>query len=567
MLTGPADRPSAPAADAYNRAHSSKGSLAMRFTSAASVVVTLAVAAFAGVGHAYDEPDVVKARFPDPPVRYSTPGFAAGRSDFTTQDELVAWLADLTARVPQARVRMLGETQEGRAIPMLVLSNAAIASAADALRLNRPIVWLQGLQHGDEPAGGEAMLAIAERLAVGDLNPLLDRITVLIVPRANPDGAARFTRATANGIDINRDHVKFDLPETVIVHRAMNAYQPQVVVDCHEFSVHNRWLQKWGLINAYDMTLIYATNPNVPAELTRFADAPFRSGINAALDAAGYRHGWYYTTSYRENDKRVQMGGLAPDISRNAFGLQGSISFLLETRGVGIGREHFLRRVHTHVVALEAVLRTTAANAERVMRTVSSVRDAIARAAPAAPFVVTSRQKPTERTLAMLDPVTGADHPLTVSFDDSLDAEPILVRPRPYAYIVPPAYRDLARRIALNGVIVERLARPTPLDVEAYRVIDKEVAAATVEGHVRVTVRTELVRRRVVFPAGSLVVRMGQPNALLAAVALEPESASSFVTIGTIPVDKAGTVEGAPSEVPIYRLPAPVALALTGGEP
>jgi hypothetical protein len=189
------------------------------------------------------------------------------------------------------------------------------------------------LQHGDEPAGGEAMLAIAERLAVGDLNPLLDRITVLIVPRANPDGAARFTRATANGIDINRDHVKFDLPETVIVHRAMNAYQPQVVVDCHEFSVHNRWLQKWGLINAYDMTLIYATNPNVPAELTRFADATFRSGINAALDAAGYRHGWYYTTSYRESDKRVQMGGLAPDISRNAFGLQGSISFLLETRG------------------------------------------------------------------------------------------------------------------------------------------------------------------------------------------------------------------------------------------
>ncbi len=97
--------------------------------------------------------------------------------------------------------------------------------------------------------------------------------------------------------------------------------------------------------------------------------------------------------------------------------------------------------------------------------------------------------------------------------------------------------------------------------------IDKEVAAATVEGHVRVTVRTELVRRRIAFPAGSLVVRMAQPNALLAAVALEPESASSFVTIGAIPVDKAGTVEGAPSEVPIYRVPAPVALALTGGEP
>jgi hypothetical protein len=386
------------------------------------------------------------------------------------------------------------------------------------------------------------------------------------VPRANPDGAARFTRVTANGTDINRDHVKFDLPETVAVHRAMNAYQPQVVVDCHEFSVYNRWIQKWGLINAYDMTLIYATNPNVPAELTRFADEVFRTRVTAALDAAGYRHGWYYTTSYRENDRRVQMGGLAPDISRNTFGLQGSVSFLLETRGVGIGRDHYLRRVHTHVVALEAMLRATADNGDQVMRAVANTRDAIARNAAAAPMVVTSRQKSVERTLAMLDPVTGTDRPLTVAFEDSLDAEPLLVRPRPFAYILPPAYRDLVQRLALNGVAVERLTRPAILDVESYRVIDKDVAATTVEGHVRVTVRTDLVRRRVSFPAGSFVVRMAQPNALLAAVALEPESASSFVTIGAIPVDKSGTVEGASSEVPVYRVPAATPMALSGAE-
>jgi hypothetical protein len=539
----------------------------MRLATPVTVAAFLLGAAVASVAYAYDEPDAVKVRFPDPPVVYRTPGFAHPRTDFATHDEVMAWLVELTTRAHNSRVRILGDSQEGRAIPMLVLSNAPAVSAADVLRLNRPVVWLQGLQHGDEPAGGEAMLAIAERLAVGDLAPLLDRITVLIVPRANPDGAARSTRATANGIDINRDHVKFDLPETAIVHRAMNAYQPQVVVDCHEFSVYNRWLQKWGVINAYDMTLIYATNPNVPAELTRFADATYKSAITSALDTAGYKHSWYYTTSYRESDKRVQMGGLAPDISRNTFGLQGSVSFLLETRGVGIGRDHFMRRVHTHVVALEAVLRATAANADRLMRTVAATREGIARAAPAAPFVVTSRQKPTERTLAMLDPVTGADRPLTVPFDDSIEAEALLVRPRPFAYVLPPAWRDLARRLTLNGVTVERLARAVTLDVEAYRVTEKEVAATTVEGHVRVTVRTELVRRKLAFPAGSLVVRMAQPSALLAAVALEPESASSFVTIGAIPVDKAGTVEGASSEVPIYRLVSPVGLALTSVEP
>lgn len=260
------------------------------------------------------------------------------------------------------------------------------------------------------------------------------------------------------------------------------------------------------------------------------------------------------------------MGGLAPDISRNTFGLQGSVSFLLETRGVETGRDHFLRRVHTHVVALEAVLRATADNGDQVMRAVANTRDAIARNAAAAPIVVTSRQKSVERTLAMLDPVTGTDRPLTVAFEDSLDAEPLLVRPRPFAYVLPPAYRDLVQRLALNGVAVERLTRPAILDVDSYRVIDKDVAATTVEGHVRVTVRTDLVRQRVSFPAGSFVVRMAQPNALLAAVALEPESASSFVTIGAIPVDKSGTVEGASSEVPVYRVPAATPMAVSGAE-
>jgi len=37
--------------------------------------------------------------------------------------------------------------------------------------------------------------------------PLLDRINVLIVPRANPDGGEAFVRDTAVRIDMNRDHL------------------------------------------------------------------------------------------------------------------------------------------------------------------------------------------------------------------------------------------------------------------------------------------------------------------------------------------------------------------------
>jgi hypothetical protein len=35
-----------------------------------------------------------------------------------------------------------------------------------------------------------------------------------------------------------------DLPETIALHRTLNEFQPEVIVDAHEFSVATRWIQK-----------------------------------------------------------------------------------------------------------------------------------------------------------------------------------------------------------------------------------------------------------------------------------------------------------------------------------
>ena len=79
-----------------------------------------------------------------------------------------------------------------------------------------PIVLIIGQQHGNEPAGGEAALVLAQQLA----NPragLLARVNVLIILRGNPDGAESFKRTTANGIDVNRDHLLLNTPESRMI--------------------------------------------------------------------------------------------------------------------------------------------------------------------------------------------------------------------------------------------------------------------------------------------------------------------------------------------------------------
>ncbi len=515
---------------------------------------------------AYKQSAEVRQRYPDPKIIYDTPGFAKSRQDFTSHEEMLAFVESLRRQTDVVQVRMAGVSQEGRSIPMLILSGSGAKTAAELRRLGRPVVVMAGLQHGNEPAGGEAMLVLAKELATGSLRPLLDKLTVIIVPHSNPDGAYYFSRSPYSTVDINRDHVKVDLPETRAIHRVVNEFEPHMFIDAHEFSVANRWIEKFGSLQSYDLMVQYATNPNVHPALTALADGKFLSALRGDANRAGYSHFWYYTTSFNLKSLLVSMGGTTPDIGRNFAGLQNAVSFLIESRGVGIGRESFGRRVHTHVVAISSLLNSAAANAGELIKTVETARAAVVRAGrdpqPQDMVAVKLKSPVIKQKLTMLDPQSGALKEIEVDWSDSLNVTAEIARPRPFAYVMPPVFHQVAERLMLSGIEVQRLSQPTELDVETFQVTDRRVSNTYIEGRIISTVSTETAPKRIRFPAGSYVYRMAQPNANVIAVALEPESPSSFVSFGMIPVDKKGSppTGSAPSEVPVYRVLRPVEL-------
>jgi hypothetical protein len=536
------------------------------------VVVLLAVASQPVRGQCapdveYRQSEAVKQRYPDPPVGLDTPAFAPGKAGFTTHDELMAYVQGLSERASNMLVRTAGFSQEGRVLPVLLFSNSGRFAPAELQRLNRPVVVLVGQMHGNEPAGGEAMLALAKALVEGELKPLLDRITVVIIPRANPDGAHYFWRATASCVDINRDHLKADLPETAAIRRMTGELQPDVFVDAHEFSVATRWIDKFNALQFYDFTMAYATHPNIDARLTEIADRVFSRNIARDVGTAGYSHFWYYTTAYNLKDKRVAGGGTAPDIGRNYAGLQHAISLLVESRGVGIGRDSFLRRVHTQYVVMSSALRSAADNAAEIRKATRAAReDAIRRGREPEEsdrMAITLKMPSRPQKLTMTDPETGNPKDVEVEWLDPREAVPALTRPRPYAYLVLPSHTEVARRLERSGIVWRRLKAPTELEVESYEVVDRRQGSVFVEGHIRSTVATEVRLRKRLFPAGTFVYPMAQPGANVIVAALEPESSSSFVALGVVPTDKRGLAnpqEAAPSEIPIYRLLRPTAL-------
>jgi hypothetical protein len=478
----------------------------------------------------------VAARFPDPPVRYETPGLAAGREEYTRNDELQAWLRELAQAGGRDGVRVTaidaGRSQQGAPLTALRFSRGAA----------RPVVLLIGQQHGDEPAGAEALLWLARELALGRFGAALDRVDVVLLPRANPDGAAWNTRVAANGIDINRDHLLLRTPEAQAQATLVRELAPLLVADLHEHTVVGRYLEKFGAVQRNDLLLQYATTANYPAALSEASERWFVAPLRRALDREGLTHEWYYTNPTTPGEQRLSMGGLQPDTGRNVHGLKQSISVLLETRGVGIGRLHLQRRVHAHVVALRALLDSAAEHAGDLAALQRRAGADVAAAACQGDVVVLAAATTVRRELTMLDPETGADKPIAVSWDSALQPRVLRSRARPCGYWVGPAGALAVQRLRELGVRVQRFARDAPLQAEAWTELSRveserpDVRGTVADGaHTIIRVRVALAAKAATAPAESWYVPLDQPLANLVVAALEPDTPSSYFANRLLP--------------------------------
>lgn len=517
----------------------------LKFTALAFAIAALG--ALTGPAHAqFDaakfkpEPEAVAQRYPDPALTYQTPGLRPGRSDLTSHGEVWAYLRQLAATNPSMHLTTVGASQQGLGIPLVLLS------AKGQFQADKPTVLILGQQHGNEPAGGEAALALVQLLATSQ-SALLESVNVVIMPRANPDGAQNFVRATANGLDVNRDHLLLQTPEARAIAATALRFAPQVVMDLHEFTVGGRWIDKFGAYAKYDALLQAATVGNMDAGVAKLALREFVASARAALESQGLNTFWYHTTSNDARDKVVSMGGVQPDTGRNVYGLRHAVSLLIETRGVGIGRAHYARRVHSHVLATLAVLRTAGAQGNALVQAVAAARQATEGLACTGEMVVQAQARPTREVLQLVDAKTGVDRAATVDWRSALELKVDQYRTRPCGYWLSANQTDAVERLRALGVTVLPVRQDRAARVESYRVLtetggqrqDARGAIAADQPIRELTVATEASQRQ--LPAGSWYVPMGQPLGALVAAALEPDSQNSFVANHVLDVD-AGTL-------------------------
>lgn len=519
-----------------------------RFAAVLAVSLAVGPAAVAqdiAVGVRYKQSAAVLARYPDLALKLDTPALSPGRQTLTTHAEMEAYVTALAKPGAPLSIATLGELQQGRKIPVLTFSKEGLADPAALKALGRPVVWLIGQQHGNETAGGEAMLALAKALAEGELKPLLDRLVVVVVPRANPDGAAAEKRETAAGLDMNRDHAALSLPEVRALHKAIQALPPDLIIDAHEFSVAARWVEKFSGLQAVDLMVLSATHPMVPEATRAMAQSVFELAIVAAAKAQGLSSSTYYTTSTRRDDAGVSMGGNAPGIARNAFGLMGAVSILLETRGVGVGMEAYQRRVVTHYIAVKAALEVAARDGAKLQAAVVEARRALA--GDTRQLIVAHKVGNDPVDLPLVDPETGAEKIVKVQFSNSRRVTITEQRVRPEGYVLLPAAFDGLDELALMGAQTCRLTAAAEIDVEVFNVTDRGRANRRAINPDQ-SVKGQMERRRVAVPVGAVVVPMAQPAAARIAAVLEPDAPGGFLGLDVVMLAPDQT------QAPIWRL-------------
>lgn len=472
------------------------------------------------------EASAVAAHFPDPMVRYRTPGLAEGRRAFTTNAELGDWLGAIAARRQAVGTRTellrLGPSQQGEPILALVITRASGTSPDDLDASGRPTVLIVAQQHGDEPAGAEALLVLSQELSGGLLEPLLDRINVVLVPRANPDGADMGTLETAAGVDMAHDHLKLSTPEARALAVLARDYRPILVLDAREFEAAGALREQFGAVQSNDALLQYATTANVPEFLSKAAREWYYEPIAASLRTERLRSDWYFEPIAPAEANRIAAGSVLPDTLRNASGLKNAVGFVVSSRGVGLGHEHIQRRVHTHVTAIASALRSTAERTSSLEQVRSFVARDTSALACRNSVVVQATLTPAQRDIALLDVQTGAERSQHVQWESPLKLRATLSRPRPCGYWLAARADIVVDRLKLLGVQVLRVAEPGSMLADSY-----DRTGATAPGQ---TALVRLRRNAIDAPAGSFYVPLNQPLANLVVAALEPDSPAGYVT-------------------------------------
>jgi len=124
-------------------------------------------------------------------------------------------------------VEAVGKSLEGREIFLLSIGEGK----------TNVLLWSQ--MHGDESTATMALIDVFNFFQSDDdfykfRNQLLKKIKIYFIPMLNPDGAEIFKRRNALNVDLNRDALRLEFPESKILKAVRDKIKPSFAFNLHD---------------------------------------------------------------------------------------------------------------------------------------------------------------------------------------------------------------------------------------------------------------------------------------------------------------------------------------------
>lgn len=499
-------------------------------------------------------------------IDYSFLPTRAEATDFqetTRYDEVIAFIDILASSSDRLYKTTFGYTSEGRALPLVVFGDVRGSSAEAVKASGRTRIFIQANIHAGEVCGKEAALMLLRSLAAGKRDSWSDSLVVLVAPIYNADGNERIAlsnrprqngpiggmgqRPSAEGYDLNRDHMKLDSPEARSLVGLIGAYDPHVIVDLHTTN---------GTVHGYHLTYSPPLNPNTPAGIDSFLRDNWLPAVTKQIKEKYGWHYYYYGNTPRRGTKAWYTFDHRPRFNNNYAGLRNRMAILSEAYAYAT----FEDRVLASYYFLEEILAYAHIHASKIR---SIVDHADGKSIVGESMAVRAIPKKSEEPVdILLGRVKEEKHPFTgatifnrlqettvesmFEYGSFAASETETV---PAAYLIPDTLSVVLDRLAAHGIEMNRVKSASNQKVERFAIDSTYIASREYQGHKAQTIWGTYDQIDAQLSTTLIKVDIDQPLGRLAFYLLEPRSDDGLLNWGLI--------EAEGPYYPVLRIPAP----------
>src|SRR5580658_1340653 len=478
------------------------------------------------------------------------------------------YLGRIAAAYPATiQIESFGRTGEGRDLKIVIASKGGLFDPESIRAAGRTILLVQNSIHAGEMDGKDACLALLrDILLVSSFGRLLDHVVLVFIPVYNIDGheqRSAYTRINQNGpalagwranatnLNLNRDYLKADAPETRAFLRMFQRWTPDFYEDNHVTD---------GADFQYDVTFVLDDTPNVfPATAAWLRDS-VRPELVRRVNASG--HLAFPGPIFLKEPTDPSRGLAFPDNPpRFSTGLM-----ILENRPGLLVELHMLKDYRTRVTGNYEILR---ALLEVLNRDTTTLIDLNREADRAAAMIGSEGGRSVEFPLCLESDgateqvqfrgyeflrersetsdsaaIQYTRKPWNVQLTMDAGAKVAVAVTPPAGYIIPPQWTDVIEVLEAHGLTLARTTSDWTGRVERYRCSGMRWSAKPFEGRHPIlrsgnveskigefgtcTLSTETLT----FPTHSAVIPLNQRLSQVAIHWLEPEAPDSALRWG-----------------------------------